>query len=309
MLITNPPAEITDSLMMLGTSLYPLYLVRSKDEGAIFEGGVGAMGPVLRQQIEGLGIASGYVKQMIVTHAHPDHVMAVPMFRKMFPGITVCASEAAVATLSAEKAVSFFAKADQMITETLLKMGVIAEEHRPEPLTATQVPIDRVLREGATVAVGEARFNVLETPGHSDCSLSFYEPAGGILIASDATGYYMPEHDWWWPNYFTGYGAYASSLRRLAALDAEVLCLSHNAAVKGAEDVAAYFRKAISATEAYHERIVSEFRAGKAPGDIAAQLGAEVYEKTQLAPLEFFQRNCVLLLKQSLRHEGLSVDG
>jgi glyoxylase-like metal-dependent hydrolase (beta-lactamase superfamily II) len=308
MLITNPPVEITDSLLMLGTRLYPLYLVQSGEEGAIFEGGVGAMGPVLKQQIERLGIAAGCVKQIIVTHAHPDHVMAVPMFRTMFPGITVCASKAAVATLSTEKVVAFFAKADQMITGTLVKMGVIGEEHRPELLTAAQVPVDRVLSEGSTVAVGEARFDVLETPGHSDCSLSFHEPTAGILIASDATGYYIPEHDWWWPNYFTGYGAYASSLRRLAALDAEVLCLSHNAAVKGAEDVATYFRNAISATETYHERIVSEFRAGKAPGDIAAQLGAEVYEKTQLAPLEFFQRNCLLLSKQSLQHEGLSVE-
>jgi len=308
MLITHPPVEITDSLMMLGTSLYPLYLVRSEEEGAIFEGGVGAMGPVLQQQIERLGIAAGYVKQMIVTHAHPDHVMAVPMFRKIFPGVTVYASQAAVATLSTEKVVSFFAKADQMITGTLIQMGVIAEEHRPEPLTAAQIPIDRVLSEGAIITVGQARFDVLETPGHSDCSLSFHEPAAGILIASDATGYYVPEHDWWWPNYFTGYGAYANSLRRLATLDAEVLCLSHNAAVKGAEDVATYFRKAISATDAYHERIVRKFRAGKAPREIAAQLGAEVYEKTQLAPLEFFQKNCVLLLKQSLKHEGLSVD-
>jgi len=50
------------------------------------EGGVGAMGKVLAGQLQELGIASDSVKQVIVTHAHPDHVMAVPAFRRMFSG-------------------------------------------------------------------------------------------------------------------------------------------------------------------------------------------------------------------------------
>ena len=95
-------------------------------------------------------------------------------------------------------------------------------------------------------------------------------------------------------------------MQRLSRLDAEVLCLSHNGVIKGADDVAAYFRGAIAATEDYHRRIVAEAQAGKAARQIAEQLGAEVYDKTQLLPLEFFQKNCGLLVKQSLRHEGLS---
>ena len=55
MLISKPPVEINDSVVMLGTAEYPIYLVRNQGEGAVFEGGVGAMGPVLQQQIERLG--------------------------------------------------------------------------------------------------------------------------------------------------------------------------------------------------------------------------------------------------------------
>ena len=308
MLIKDPPVEITDSVVMLGTNEYPLYLVRGQTEGAIFEGGVGAMGPVLRQQLDALEITGGFIKQVIVTHGHPDHVMAVPMFRKIFPGVTVSASKMAAATMSAEKAVSFFAKVDQGLTASLLAAGSIGEEHRPEPLAEMQIPVDRVLADGDTVAVGSLSFNVLETPGHSDCSLSFHEPRAGILVISDATGYYLPEHEWWWPNYFSGYAAYLDSMRRLSALPAEVLCLSHNAALTGADDVKAYFDGAIGATEAYHQRIVAQAREGKAVREIAEQLGSEVHEKTQLAPLEFFQKNCGLLVKQSMKHEGM-IDG
>jgi hypothetical protein len=116
----------------------------------------------------------------------------------------------------------------------------------------------------------------------------------------------LPEQDCWWPNYFSDYAANVASMERLAALEAEVLCLSHNAAIRGTEAVAAYFRDALAATRAYHERIVAEARSGKSAQAIAESLGAEVYQQTQLLPLDFFQKNCGLLVKSSLRHAGIS---
>jgi glyoxylase-like metal-dependent hydrolase (beta-lactamase superfamily II) len=68
---------------MLGTNDYPLFLYRSEDEAAFFEGGTGAMGPLLLQQLQELGIPKDLIKQLVVTHAHPDHVMAIPFLRKM----------------------------------------------------------------------------------------------------------------------------------------------------------------------------------------------------------------------------------
>ena len=97
---------------MLGTSEYPVYLVKSGDEAAIFEGGVGACGPLVAEQLAVSGVSADSVKQVLITHAHPDHVMAVPAFREMFPNVAICASEIAAATLSVEKAVGFFSKID-----------------------------------------------------------------------------------------------------------------------------------------------------------------------------------------------------
>jgi len=302
MLIKNPPVEIAEGVRMLGTNEYPVYLVRDGDEGAIFEGGVGAAGPVVRQQLAALGIPPEIVKQIIITHAHPDHVMAVPAFRQMFPNAKVCASKIAAGTLGVEKAVSFFKKIDGMLTEALLQAGSIKEAHRPAPLDDKQIAVDKTLANGDTLTVGQRRFDVLATPGHSECSLSFHEAAIGLLIISDATGYYLPAAGYFWPNYFSDYGAYIESIRRLAGLDAEIVCLSHNGVVRGAEAVRAYFDGALAATEAYHGRIVKETAAGKAPDQISRQLGIEVHKKTQLLDVEFFQKNCEQLVKQSLKY-------
>jgi 2-aminobenzoylacetyl-CoA thioesterase len=305
MIKKDPPVKLTDSLTMLGTNEYPIYLVKGGSEGAIFEGGVGAIGPTLERQLAELEITADYVKQIFVTHAHPDHVMAVPAMKKLFPDAMVCASKPAAQTMHFDKAISFFCKADQMITDALQKAGSVGPDDAPEPLEEMIIPVDTYHADGDLVVIGDVEYNVLFTPGHSDCSLSFHNPSDGTLIISDATGYFVPE-DFWWPNYFAHYGEYVDSIQRLATLNAEILCLSHNAVIAGADAVSDYFKGALDATEAYHARIIADVKAGKSVREIAGQLGEDVYAKTQLMPLEFFQKNASLLVKQSMEYEEIA---
>jgi len=306
MLIDTPPVAVTENLWMLGTRAYPLYLYRTDGEAILFEGSVGAMARLVAEQIDGMGIDRASVRQLVITHAHPDHVMAVPRLRAIFPDLAVLASETAARTLASEKAVGFFAQIDEMITGSLVAREIIGAEQRPEPFAEKGIAVDRTIAEGDLVTVGPASFEVLQTPGHSDCSLSFFEPREAILIVSDATGYYMPEHGTWWPNYFTNYGDYLHSIQRLAGFQADVLCLSHNGAIRGREAVQAYFDEVLAATKAYHQRIVGEIKAGKPSRQLGEELGAEIHAKTPVLPLDFFQKNCSLLVKLSMKHEGLA---
>ncbi len=305
MLTTKPPAAITDNLFMLGTTPYQVYLFKGENEAVIFDGGIGPVGPLVGKQLEELGIDRGLVKQIAITHAHPDHVMAVPTFRELFPDVSVAASELAAVTLENEKAVGFFVKVDAALTAALTKNGTINQSDYPKPFAESKIALDRVIKQGDTIDVDGASFDVLETPGHSDCSLSFHEPTQKILIIGDATGYHVPDEHYWWPNYFTGYSSYMGSIERLAALDAEILCLCHNAVITGAEEVRSYFNDAVAATQACHEKIVADRAAGKSVREIAEGIGAGIYEKSPMMPLDFFQKNSGLLVKQSLRFAGV----
>ena len=94
-------------------------------------------------------------------------------------------------------------------------------------------------------------------------------------------------------------------LRISRELGAEVICMGHHGAVTGAEDVRTFFGRMIAATEQYHGRIIEAARAGKSVREIAEALGAEIHAKSKLLPPDFFQKNCALLVKQSLKHEGI----
>ncbi len=314
MLIKDPPVQINSHLWMLGTNAFPLYLYQGERECTIFEGAVSAMGPVLDEQLRDLDVAHDMVRQVVVTHAHPDHVMAIPVFREMFPNVSVVASESAAKTLQIEKAVSFFCKMDGALTDWLIGSGQVAEASHQTPRTENQIAVDRMVCEGDSIEVdsieveGGVAFRVLETPGHSHCSLSFHEPSENVLIISDATGYYMPEQDYMWPGYLTHYGDYLHSIQRLAEIGAETLCLSHNAVIRGTEDVADYFRRAVAETQQYHQHIVAKARSGASVREIAEELGADIHARTGQLSLGFFQKNCALLVKQSLQHEGIETD-
>jgi 2-aminobenzoylacetyl-CoA thioesterase len=306
MLFTSSPAVITENLLVLGPMEYPIFLVRSANEALVFEGGVGACGPVVEEQLARFDVPRDSVKQIVVTHGHPDHVISVPMFRRLFPQAKVLASAQAAAVMANEKAVGFFCKMDGVLTQWLLKKGAIQEQHRPESLAELKIPVDVVLKEGDTVAVGGLRFNVLATPGHSDCLLSFFEPACKLLVASDTTGFYMPQYgETWWPLYFVDYGQYMNSMRRLATLDAEVLCLGHNAVITGAAAVRSYFSGVIAATETYHQRIIEAVRGGKSVKELAEQLGTAAHSQEDRLSLDFFQKSCLSLVKNSLRYAGI----
>lgn len=307
MIHTKPPVAVTENLLLLGPIEYPLFLAHDQGEGILFEGGVGACGPVLAEQLAQQGIAPQLVKQVVVTHGHPDHVMAVPAFRKMFPGVQVLASPIAAATMGNEKAIGFFSKLDGMVNGWLERIGATTERHRPEALAELKIPVDRIVNEGDTVTAGGLCFQVMSTPGHSDCSLSFFEPTRRILIVADVTGFYFPAKNQWWPMYFSDYTAYLASGRRLAELGAEVLCLAHNACIAGADEVKRYFEGSLAATEAYHQRILAAYQGGQEPQALAKELGAEIHAQTGTLPIDFFEKNCALLVKNSLKHEGITL--
>ena len=149
-------------------------------EAAIFEGGIGAIGPLLRRADSQSWASAREFVQAGRRHPRPsrprDGHSAVAA--RCFPASRCVASAPAAATLAAEKAVAFFRQIDDALTGSLLKAGHDRRRHtarRRWPRTAS--PSTASSRRATRSRSTAPRSTVLETPGHSDCSLSFHEPA------------------------------------------------------------------------------------------------------------------------------------
>ena len=71
----------------------------------------------------------------------------------------------------------------------------LGEEARDQYAPDSRIPIrtdhfrvDRVLKDGEQLSLGEETITAYETKGHTDCSLSFFIEPVGLLLTSESTG-------------------------------------------------------------------------------------------------------------------------
>jgi hydroxyacylglutathione hydrolase len=135
----------------------------------LIDAGVWATAPMLQNYLKQIGRSLEEVSIVPLTHAHPDHIGGCVAIKK--------SSNA-----------SFYAhRGDRPWIEDIEKQY----RERPIPnlfeLIEGPVPISRELKEGDTLSWDQGKtIRVLETPGHSVGSLSFFFEEEGVLITGDA---------------------------------------------------------------------------------------------------------------------------
>lgn len=115
------------------------------------------------------------------------------------------------------------------------------------------VPVHRALDGGETFDLGDRTVEVLAVPGHSPGHLALWDAANRTLLISDAVlGETVPTADGRaaFPPTYRDTAAYVDSIRRLRALDAELLLTAHYPVFEG-DEVNGF----LDASLAYVERI------------------------------------------------------
>lgn len=115
------------------------------------------------------------------------------------------------------------------------------------------VPVHRALDGGETLDLGDRTVEVLAVPGHSPGHLALWDAANRTLLISDAVlGETVPTADGRaaFPPTYRDTAAYVDSIRRLRALDAELLLTAHYPVFEGDE-----VNRFLDASLAYVERI------------------------------------------------------
>ena len=143
------------------------------------------------------------VDLIVITHCHFDHILFLNELKKINRCQVICGRK--------EK------EAIEKLNEKVLL------DRSPKALLPTKV--DRVVKEGDFINIGTFNFKVLETPGHTDGSISLFEEKAKILFSGDA----------WFGENYQGRWVYPSgskieserTLERLKKLNPKILCPGH----------------------------------------------------------------------------------
>jgi glyoxylase-like metal-dependent hydrolase (beta-lactamase superfamily II) len=295
----HEPIEITSHFFQLGTPAFPAYLSMGT-EGMIIEGGTGPTFTIMIDQIEALGIDPRDIKYIALTHTHPDHIGAVPHFQRHWSHIKLLASPIGAKILSKTELFKEFQLVDLGIAQLMKAKAEI--ETLPKPIKDYAFTVDSVVKEEDRIDLGAGIvWKVYETPGHSPCHIALFEEKEGTLALGDTSGFYVPEKDVFWPNYFESLEKYCNSIRKLAALPAKRAVLSHNGLVTG--DVRRHLQKAMKATEQYHNELIKRLAKGENAEELAMEKARFVDSLTDIQPFKVMYDLCKVLIKNS------SIDG
>ena len=168
-----------------------------------------------------LGRNPGDLTRIVLTHAHRSHLGGVAALKRA-TGATVLAHE--------------------------WEADIVAGERRAQPVTLRPVQSLRLMPFQLGLALGRPRhvpcplddavgnddvvgpLQVLHAPGHSPGHLAFFWHERGVLLAGDAIATW-PELCPGWKAFTLNEEQHAESLRRMAALDARVVCVGHGDAI------------------------------------------------------------------------------
>lgn len=292
----HKPIEITSHLFQLGTPAFPAYLSMG-EEGMIIEGGTGPTFLIMVDQIKSLGIDRKKIKYIVLTHTHPDHIGAVPHFQRAWPHIRLLVSSTGAKILGRTELFKQFQLIDLGIAQLMKAKEEVGA--LPESIKDYVFKVDSVVKEGDRIDLGAGiGWHIYDTPGHSPCHIALFEEKEKTLALGDVTGFYVPEKDVFWPNYFESLEKYCSSIRKLAPLPANRVALSHNGVVEG--DVRCHLEKAMKATEKYHWELIERLGQGEISEKIAMEKARFVDSLTDIQPFKVMYDLCEVMIKNSL---------
>lgn len=213
----------------LGREESGIYLVEGSTGSMIISGGMSYIAPDVLTQMRKFAIDKKKIHKLVILHSHFDHVGLVPLFNKHLEDLTVYASRHAWQTLHDTGKIRQINEFNAMEAKRVNAPFDFAQH---DLLWHTDLE-GITVSEGDFIDLGGIHVEILETPGHSECSISAYIPEIKALFPSDSGG--IPFKDGIITSGIWNYTEFQNSLRKLNSLDVEYLCADHYGYVTGTE--------------------------------------------------------------------------
>lgn len=253
------------------------YLLDGGFETALVDCSMAIEGEELLQNLKSL-LGGRELTYLLMTHSHYDHIGALPILKKAYPGLVV---------IGAAHAQNLLPKPG--VRSTILEYSKDAarafsvDESMFDRYDLSLFSVDRAVREGDLITVGDLSLFVVESPGHTKCSLSYYLKAEKLLFTVETAGIVIDERRTS-PSFLTSYEQTIESIKKLHALGAEKIVCPHYGLI-GGEWAKNYFQNALKAALEAKELLGDSLRRGE-ERETAVSAFMEKFRTPYAIPLE-----------------------
>jgi len=290
--------RVNSNLWYLGRKESGMYLLEGKGESMLISAGISfILGDVLAQ-MKNFGIDAKKIKSMLILHSHFDHVGTVPYFKRTYPEIDIYASQKAWGILTMPKAIETMNAFSRMVAASVGVEDVLANydtEWRDDIAGKT-------VADGDVLAVDGMEVRIMETPGHSSCSIAAYIPSLKTLLPSDAGG--IPIDAAIFPSGNSNYTQFQESLEKMKDLAVDYYCADHYGYITG-EEARDYTKQTIEAASQLRAQIVKIYTKSNDIESSAKLLTEELFRRH---PDYFISREIIAgVFGQMVKHIAKSI--
>ena len=266
------PGKIRDQLWFLGAEESCVYLLEGTTESMIISGGLSYLVPEILKQFEEFHLDETRIGKLLILHSHFDHGGIVPFFKRRNPKLKVYASVRGWEILKMAKAIQTFNQFSHSVARRSGKEEILVEHDLDWKEGITGIAVS----EGDRIDLGNLDVLIMETPGHSSCSIAAYVPELRALFPSDAGG--IPYGDRIIVSGNSNFTQYQQSLEKLRDLQIDYVCADHYGYVAG-EEAADFIQKTMEVAKQERSLMEAAYRRAGNIDSAAQDLTRAYYQK------------------------------
>lgn len=193
------------------------FLIDDGKTAVLFDSGFGFTGFRTAEKIKSV-LGERKLDYIFLSHSHYDHALGSPYILRYYPDAKVVAGEYAAEIFKRDGAKRLMKELDSAFAR---ECGVTDYEFLGDELR-----VDIPVRDGDTIDAGDMKFEVLELPGHTNCSIGFYFREKKLLLSSETLGVYDGK-ELILPAYLVSVEKTISSIERVLKLDIDYILAPH----------------------------------------------------------------------------------
>lgn len=246
-MIIERSGKICEDLYSIGYHFIPAFLLLS-DPPVLFDAGLTIAGPRYLEDLTEYLRNPDRLGYIFLTHSHYDHCGAIPYLKRNINNLKIAASRLAAETFRKPKAIQLMQSLSKDYEEKFRK------QIGNEDISFDSIEVDIIVEDGNEIKLGgDWSVSVIETPGHTKDSVSYYIPQLKALIPGEATGVINGNYDIQ-SEFSSSYNDYITSLEKLADLDVNILFLPHVHILTG-DDAGDHIRRSLESARFFKDRI------------------------------------------------------